>query len=518
MGEYIIAYDVGTSCNKALLVDKNGIPIGSSIESYPIYYPDVNFAEQNPDDWWEAVCKTTKNLLENTKVKKEEVIGMTFSTQMLGIVPVDKNGKLRNAIIWLDGRAIKEADYMMKKFISSKIFALLAGAPLTGKDGMPKLLWLKNNEKEVYEKMLYFLDVDGYLIYKATGNMVMELSNASVFGIDLKKKDWLKWIFNYIGFDTNKLPPLVKSTDIVGRLTKKASIECGLLEGTPVIAGAGDALCSSVGAGAIEEGDTHVYLGTSGWIGVITKKHPTGKYGIAAIQSADYDYSFLFAETETAGECLRWIKEEFYKKESEDKKIQNVYALMDEEVKKVSAGSDFLIFTPWLYGERAPINDCYARAGFVNLNINHKRENLLRAVYEGVGYNIRWIIEVIESGFNFKIPYLRIIGGGAKGDIWMQIISDITNKRVEVLPYPQERGSIGAAYLGFIGLKYFENFSSLKDVVKIEKTFHPEEKNRKVYDFLYEKYKLIYKNLKKFYVNFNKEIESFKESKERKKK
>lgn len=512
MGEYIIAHDVGTSCDKALIVDKNGIPIYSSQESYPIYYPNVNYAEQDPDDWWKAVCKTTKSLIEKSGIKKEEIIGLTFSNQMLGIVPVDKIGKLRNAIIWLDSRADKEASWMMKKFINSKIFALLAGAPLTGKDGMPKLLWIKNNEKDIYEKMKYFLDVDGYLIYKATKNMVMELSNGSVFGIDLKKKDWLRWIFNYIGFDTKKLPPLVKSTDIVGKLTKEASIECGLLEGTPVIAGCGDALASSVGAGAVEEKDTHVYLGTSGWVGVITKRCPTGKYGIAAIQSADYDKSFLFAETETAGECLRWIKEEFYRKESQDPEIKNVYALMDEEVKKISPGSDFLIFTPWLYGERAPINNCYVRAGFVNLSINHKRENLLRAVYEGVGYNLRWIIEVIEKGFNFKIPYLRVIGGGAKGDVWMQIISDITNLKVEVPPYPQERGAIGAAFIGFIGLKYFENFSSIKNILKIEKVFNPNEKNRKIYDFLFEKYKLIYRNLKKFYTDFNKEIDSFKEN------
>lgn len=517
MGEYIIAQDVGTSCNKALLVDEFGNVLDYTIETYPIYYPQIGYAEQDPDDWWRAVCKTTRELILKTKVKKEEIVGMTFSNQMLGIVPMNKNGKLRNAIIWLDERAIKEADYMMRKFISPSIFAFLAGAPLTGKDGMPKLLWLKNNEREIYDKMDYFLDTNGYLIYKATGKFVMELSNASVFGIDLKKKDWLRWIFKYIGIDTKKLPPLVKSTDIVGNLTKNAAEECGLLEGTPIIPGAGDALCASVGAGAVDEGDTHVYLGTSGWVGVITKRHPTGKYGIAVIQSADYDKSFLFAETETAGECLRWIKEEFYRKESMDPNIKNVYALMDEEVKKVEPGSNFLIFTPWLYGERAPISDCYVRASFINLSISHKRENLLRAVYEGVGYNIRWIIERIEKNFKFKIPYLRIIGGGAKGDIWMQIISDITQKKVEALPNPQERGAIGAALIGFIGLKKIKNFSSLKNIIKVEKTFYPNEKNKKVYDFLYEKYKLIYKNLKKFYKDFNKEIEVFKKGIEYKK-
>ena len=511
MGEYIISHDLGTSSNKALLVDERGGVIDYTTETYPIHYPKIGYAEQNPDDWWRAVCKTTRELLEKTGIKKEEIVGMTFSNQMLGIVPMNKDGKLRDAIIWLDERATREAESMMRKFINSKVFALLAGAPLTGKDGMPKLLWLKKNERDIYDKMNLFLDANGYLIYKATGKRVMELSNASVFGIDLKKKDWLRWIFKYIGIDTKKLPPLVRSDEVVGYLTKEAANECGLLEGTPIIPGAGDALCASVGAGAVDEGDAHVYLGTSGWIGVITRKHPTGKYGIAVIQSAEYDKSFLFAETETAGECLRWIKNEFYREESKDPKIENVYALMDKKVEEIEPGSKFLIFTPWLYGERAPINDPYVRASFINLSVSHRKEHLLRAVYEGVGYNIRWIVERIEKGFKFKIPSLRIIGGGARGDVWMQIIADITKRKVEVPPNCQERGAIGAAFIGFIALKKIENFSSLKKIIKVEKMFLPKEENAKIYDFLYERYKLVYKRLKGFYRNLNRGIKSLKD-------
>ena len=276
-----------------------------------------------------------------------------------------------------------------------------------------------------------------------------------------------------------KLPPLVKSIDIVGKLKKDIADQCGIFEGTPVIAGAGAALCASVGAGALLEGDAHLYLGTSGWIGVITKKHPIGKCGIAVIQSADYDNSYLFAETETAGECLRWIKNEFYRKESQDPNIKNVYALMDEEVKKVTPGSNFLIFSPYLFGERAPINDCYVRGSFLNLCINHKRENLLRAVYEGVGYNIRWILEIIDKKFGFKIPSLRVIGGGARGDIWIKIISDISGKKIETLEYPQERGAIGAAYIGFIGFGLIKDFKSLKELIKPFKTFEPNLNNKK---------------------------------------
>lgn len=505
MPKYIIAHDVGTSGNKAVLVDTEGCVHGKTFESYKIYYPKPDWAEQEPADWWKAVAHTTKLLLEQTGVSPSDLLCVTYSTQMLGILPMDSRGEpLRRAIIWLDNRACIQASRIMRRFINPRIFALIAGASLCGKDGIPKLLWLKEEERDIYEKMCCFLDVDGYLIYRSTGNMVMDWTGASVFGLDLKQKTWLNGIFRYVGLDPEKFPPLVRSIDKVGVLSREAANECGLLEGTPIIAGAGDAPSAAVGSGAIGEGEGHVYLGTSGWVGVVTKRMPRGKCGVATIHSADPNKAFLFAETETAGACLQWIADEFYKAEKKDPEIPNIYAFMDEKVGEIPPGSDYLIFTPWMYGERAPISDCYVRSSFINLSADHTRENLLRAVYEGVSYNIRWILEIVEKKFNFPLPVLRVVGGGARSEPWMQILADVTHRKVETVRDSQEAGAVGAALVASVGLGIYPDFESLKRVVKIEKVFEPQGKNEEIYDFLFHSYKGVYSNLRGLYGKLNK--------------
>lgn len=504
MAKYIIAHDVGTSANKAVLVDVEGQVRGKCSESYTVCYPKSDWAEQDPEDWWNAVKTTTKLLLEQTGASPNDVLCLTFSGQMLGIVPMDAEGKhLRPAIIWLDNRACKQAERLMRKFGHARIFALVAGTTLCGKDCVPKLLWLKSEEPDIYGKMKYFLDVNGYLIYRSTGNIAMEWTGASVFGIDLKKKTWLKGLFRYVGLDPHKCPPLVRSIDQVGTLSRQAASELGLLQGTPVIAGAGDAACAAVGSGAVCEGDGHVYLGTSGWVGVVTKRTPRGKYGAATIHSADPNKAFLIAETETAGACLQWMGDELYKSEKMDPQVSDIYTIMDEKVSQVPPGSGYLIFTPWMYGERAPIADCNIRSSFLNLSADHTRENLLRAVYEGVAYNIRWIVEIVDKHFKFPIPTLRVIGGVARSEPWMQILSDVTCRRVETVRDPQEAGAVGAALVAAIGLGIYPSFEALKDVVKVDKVFEPQEENRKVYDSLFHSYQEAYRSLRRFYKRLN---------------
>jgi len=506
MDRYILAHDVGTGGNKAVLVDLKGRLCGTAFEPYKTYYPKPGWAEQEPEDWWRAIALTTRRLLEETGLSPQDILCVTFSTQMLGVVPMDPEiGPLRRAIIWLDSRATKQARAMMRKFISSGIFALIAGAPLGGKDGMPKLLWLKEEEPGVYNRMCCFLDVGGYLLWRTTGKMVMDWTGASVFGIDLKKKRWLNSVFKYVGIDPQKLPPLVRSIDQVGGLLSEAARGCSLLEGTPVIAGAGDAPSAAVGSGAVGEGEGHVYLGTSSWVGVVTERTPTGRYGVAAIHSADPRKAFLFAESETAGACLKWIADELYRAEKADPEITNVYALMDKEVEKVPPGSGYLIFTPWMYGERAPIADTYVRSTFANLSADHTREHLVRAVYEGVAYNLRWILEIVEERFHFPLPTLRVIGGGALGAPWMQILADVTHCRVETVAEPREAGAIGVALAAAIGLGIYPDFESLKSVVRVERVFETNGSNAETYDFLFQAYKEVYRRLKDVYRRLNKE-------------
>jgi len=484
--QYIIAHDVGTGGNKAVLVDTEGNIHASAFQPYPVHYPRPNWAEQEPEDWWQAVAATTRQVLEQSGVAPRDVLAMVYTTQMLGIVPMDRDGQpLRRAIIWLDGRAPEQAERIMRKFLGKRVFALIAGAELSGKDGLPKLLWLKENEPEVYEGMACFLDVNGYLTYRATGRTVFEWSCASAFGLDLKKKDWLRSIIRYVGLDPEKFPPLVRSIDRAGGLTAEAARECGLLEGTPVFGGGGDVPIAAVGSGAVGEGEGHIYLGTSGWVGVVTEKTPTGRHGVACIHSADPDKALLLAEMETAGACLKWIADQFYRHEQADPAIPNVYALMDRDVESIPPGSDFLVCTPWMYGERAPIADTWVRSTFFNISADHTREHLLRAVYEGVAYNLRWIVEIVEKTFGFPLPVLRVIGGGARGAPWMQIIADVTGRRVETVVNPQEAGAVGAALTTAVGLGLYPDFEALKNVVRVEREFEPQARNAEVYGVLF---------------------------------
>ncbi len=502
--QYIIAHDVGTSGDKAVLVDTEGTIRASAFHPYPVHYPRPDWAEQNPEDWWQAVTLTTRQVIEKSDVAPQNVLGMIHSTQMLGIVPMGQDGQpLRRAIIWLDGRAPRQAERIMAKFLGRRIFATIAGAEISGKDGLPKLLWLKENEPTIYAEMACFLDVNGYLTYRATGEQVFEWSCASTFGLDLKKKDWLRMIFGYVGMDLSKFPPLVRSVDQVGGLTPAAARACGLLEGTPIFGGGGDAPMAAIGSGAVGEGEGHIYLGTSGWVGVVTQRTPTGRHGVATIHSADPGKALLFAEMETAGACLKWIADEFYRHEQADPAIPNVYALMDDDVETIPPGSEYLICTPWMYGERCPISDTWVRSTFFNLSADHKREHMLRAVYEGVAYNLRWIVEIVEQTFGFPLPTLRVIGGGARGGPWMQIIADVTGRRVETVAQPQEAGAVGAALTAAVGLGVHPDFEALKQVVRVEQEFAPQAKNTPVYDVLYQTYRRLYRCLQALYRDVN---------------
>ena len=523
--QYIVAHDVGTGGNKAVLADTEGKVYASAFQPYAVHYPRPDWAEQEPEDWWRAVATTTRQVLERSGVAPRDVVACVFMTQMIGIVPMGRVGAgagpapsategpalslpatyepLRPAIIWLDGRAPQQAERIMRRFLGPQVFALVAGTPLSGKDGLPKLLWLKEKEPQVYDRMACFLDVNGYLTYRATGQMVFEWSCASAFCLDLKSKDWMRGIIRYIGLDQAKFPPLVRSTERVGGMTAEAARECGLLEGTPVFGGGGDAPGAAVGSGAVGEGDGHIYLGTSGWVGVVTRKTPTGRHGVVSIQSSDPNKALLFAEMETAGACLKWVADEFYQAEQADPHVPNVYALMDEKVGTVPPGADFLICTPWMYGERSPVSDTWVRSTFFNLSADHTREHLLRAVYEGVAYNLRWMIEIVEKHFGFPMPALRVIGGGALGGPWMQIIADVTGRRVETVANPQEAGAVGAALTAAVGLGVYPDFEALKQVVHVAREFEPQPCNAETYDCLYRAYRRIYGCLRELYREVN---------------
>ncbi|NDI35113.1 xylulokinase [Chengkuizengella sediminis] len=504
MGEYIISHDVGTSSNKTVLVDTRGNIVATASAPYPLLTPHPNWVEQNPQDYWNAITKTTKEVLEISQISPKDILGIIYTTQAMGIIPIDHQGNvLRPNISWVDGRAEKQAQKIMSKFLGERMFKSIVGTTIMGKDVIPKLLWIKEIEPEIYNTTKFFLDVNGYLKFKSTGIPIMEWSGASSYGFNLKKKDWLKTFFQICGIDTHKLPPLVRSIDQVGGLTKEAAQEMNLLEGTPVFGGCDDVQSAAVGADAIGEGEAHIYLGTSAWVCVSTEKNLKFKNGAAVIQSADPNMNQVVGITEAAGSCIQWIADQFYKHEKADETIDNVYALMDAQVKDIPPGSDYLICTPWMLGERCPVSTTTTRATLFNISLEHTREHMMRAVYEGVSYNISWILENFKKDYGFEVSTLKLIGGGSLDDQWMQILADVTQKPVNTVANPQMAGAIGGAICAAIGLGIYKDFSCTKDLIQIDKHIKPNSKNAKIYNELLSSYKSIYYSLNKSYAQIN---------------
>jgi len=420
---------------------------------------------------------------------------------MINVIPLDGHAQpLLPCISWLDGRAGEEAQIVMRKIGGPSIFALVVGVALTGKDLLPKYLWLKRNRPDIYAQTAAFVDASGYLLHRATGRLVYEWSVASVTGLfNLKTKTWDTGLMRLMGIDAAKFPELVRSHEKVGGLTAEAASDLGLREGTPVFGGAGDAMTAVVGSGAVGEAEGHLCLGTSGFTGIISSRRVAGKRGIVSIQSADPDKLLLISETETCGACLKWAAHELYGVEPD----ATIYARMDEEVASTEPGAGKLIFTPWMYGERSPVADESVRSSFINLGANHTRSQMTRAIYEGVAYNLRWMLESISDLYGFRPEPLRVIGGGARGLPWLQIIADVTGRALEAVPHPQEATAMGAALIAAVGLGLVPSLEAVKPLVPVGHVVTPNPAPRVAYDELYTAYKTIYRSLRSLYHALN---------------
>lgn len=499
--DYLLTYDVSSTGCKAAIVTIDGRLLKTAFESYPTYYPQPLWSEQDPEDWWQAIIRSTKRVMEDSGIEADQVIGLAYSTTMTNIVVMDEQRTLlRPCIFWMDGRAGEEARYIMRRLGGEKVFTQLIGATASGKDLIPKYLWLKRNEPEIYEKGDVFLDASGYLLYRTTGEMAYEWSVASGLGLfNFKTKKIDSLLMRFFGLDAGKFPKLVSSIEKVGELTQGAADELGLVPGVPVFGGAGDPMTAAVGSGTVSEGDAYLNLGTSAFIGVLTSKQLTGRRGLATIQSADPDMLMLFGETSTAGASLEWAVRELYGAEHDSEGL----AKMDRDVDETEPGAGGLIFTPWMFGERCPIPDESLRGAFVNLSINRTRQQMARAIYEGIAYNLRWILDSIDELYGIKCEKLRVLGGGAQGLPWLRIIADVTGCKLEVLPDPRERLAVGAALVAAIGLKIYPSFEALKSLVPVEVVIEPDSSHQEIYDRQYTAYRRIYPALRDLYHDLN---------------
>ena len=498
---YLLAYDVGTTRTKAVLVSEDGRVIASAYQAYPTYYPGPLQAEQEPEDWWKAMAGTARAVLERGRARPEEILAVSSSTQMLNVIPVDSEMQpLRRCISWLDGRAGREARWVMGRLGGPTLFAMLLGVAITGKDLLPKYIWLKRHEPDVYRRTAAFLDASGYLLHRATGRLVYEWTTAFVTGFfNLKRKTWDSSVMRYMGLDPAKFPELIQSCETVGGLTEAAAADLGLRAGTPVIAGAGDAHCTAVGSGAVGEGDGHLCLGTSGYVAITTGRRFGGKRGIATTQSADRDKFLMIGETETCGACLNWAARELYRAEPDSATLQ----AMDREVEGVEPGSGGLLFAPWMYGERSPVPDERARAAFVNLGANHSRAQMTRAIYEGTAYNLTWILDSYREHYHLRPDPLRVLGGGASGRPWVQILADVSGRAVEVVAHRDVAGAFGAALIAGVGIGLFPTIEATKPMVGIEGVVRPNPAHKARYAGLSRSFRELYPSLRRVFHDLN---------------
>ena len=519
--KYIVAHDMGTTGNKAILTTIYGDIINIEKQQYPLYHPHPGHAEQDPYDWYDAICNTTHQVVKKSGISSENIIGITFSVQMQNLIPVDKNGTpLTPAITWLDGRSasiMREKLWTPPRILGYNIPKVLnfikitGGSPgHTGKEQIGKMLWLKQHKPEIFSKTYKFLDAKDFIIYLLTGKMVTSIDLAVPWWLlDTRKNrnQWSPKLCKLAGITTDKLVEIKESASVIGKLKAEVADKMGLKEGTPVINGAGDISAAALGSGAIEEGELHISLGTSSWVaGHYTKRKIDLVHYAGCIGSTNPQKYYLgIAHQETAGICLEWLKKKVLyhvtQLEEEDK-VTEVYQILDQLAEEAGPGAKGLIFTPWMFGERCPLDDEHVRAGLYNIGLDHSREHIVRAVFEGIAFNTRWAMETLEKLYS-EVSEINIIGGGAKSDIWCQIFADITNRIIKKVENPQQAGAKGMALLASMTLGYIESFEDIKNYIKIEKRFYPNPDNRHLYDTLFREFKNIYKQNKKWYARMN---------------
>lgn len=517
-GKYILTHDLGTSGNKAVLFDMNLKVISQIKITYPLYYPKPGWAEQNAEDYWDAVKKGTNAVISQMNINPDEILALAFDCQMNCTVPIDKTGNpLMNCINWLDTRAapltrkfskgiIKISGYGLKNLLM--FLKITGGAPgFNGKDPISHILWIKEKQPEIYENTFKFLSVKDFIIHKCTKKAVTsrDLGHTSwMMDTNLGIFDWSNKILEKFKIDKEKLPEIKKSTEIAGELTNEASKELGLNPGVPVFVNSGDLTSAALGSGGISNNKPIICLGTADWVAAHTSKRLKDIRHYAGSISSSQENYLCISKQETGANCLDWIVQQMFISEMEKFKgsSNELYAYLDSLIENTDVGAKNLIFTPWMFGERSPINDPNVRGGFYNLSLEHTRDDLLRSVYEGVAYNIKWALIVIENLIG-KADEINCVGGGAKSDAWCQILADILERNIIQMEDPDLAAAKGSAIISMVGLGILNEFSDAIALIKIKKIFNPNPENKTIYDKLFSEYLQIYKRNKEMFKKLN---------------
>lgn len=500
MAKYVIAHDLGTSGNKATLYGLDGRLVKSTVFSYSLFTGPGNVAEQDAKDWWRAVCETTKQLLD--EIDSADVAAVSFSGQMMGCLCVDDRGEpLRNALIWADMRSV-EQEKKLRERIDNLEFYRTTGHRISPSYSATKFMWIKENEPDVYNKTYKMLNAKDYIIFKLTGSLVTEPSDASSTCLmDLNTLKWSEKILEIAELDGKKMPDILSSVDVAGTVTKEAAAACGLLEGTPVICGGGDGCCAAVGTGVVREGVANCCLGTSSWISLAEKK-PIYDENMTTFNFAHIvpGYALPCGTMQTGGGALSWAVGNLFGGVggAELPAKQDIYDTVNREAAASPVGAGNLLFLPYLIGERSPRWNDKAKGAFVGLTLNHRRGDMLRSIMEGVGYNLDLIFKTFcQKGSG--IDQLILIGGGARNKIWQQILTDIFGVPVLVPNYLEEATSMGAAITAGVGIGAFDSFEVVDRFIRIREENKPDPACRQKYAEMKQLFEEAYESLYSVY-------------------
>jgi xylulokinase len=496
---YLMGIDIGTSGTKTVLFDLKGNTIASYTGEYPLYQPQNGWAEQDPADWWHAVCNGISAVIRKSSVNVADIKSIGLSGQMHGLVMLDaQNNILRRSIIWCDQRTGKECEEITQRVGAKRLIEITANPALTGFTAS-KILWVRANEPENYEKCRHILLPKDYIRFMLTGEYATEVSDASGMQLlDIPKRCWSRELLEKLDIDISLLPQVYESPVISGQISSEAAKLTGLHTGTSVAGGAGDNAAAAVGTGIVEDGMGFTTIGTSGVVYAHTSKiliEPQGR--VHTFCCAVPGCWHVMGVTQAAGLSLKWFRENLCVSEQETARLMDVdpYMLMDKQAALVPVGSNGLLYLPYLMGERSPHPDPNCRGVFFGLSAIHTKRDMLRAVMEGVSFSLRECIDVMR-GMNVEISDMMACGGGGTSPLWRQMLADLYECPISTVN-SKEGPALGVAILAGVGTGIFKNVGeACNNLISLKYTQQPINENSKRYNEFFKLYKNLYSSLK----------------------
>jgi len=491
-----LGIDVGTGGCKVVAFDPDGNPVASAYREYPVLHPRVGWAEQDPDRWWKAAVEALKEITKVVPPDSIAAVGLT--SQREAFAPLDREGRvLHNAIIWLDSRASRQEQWVRERLGPRRVLEI-TGLPVDQMFSAVKLLWLKEERRDVFERIDKIAFAKDYLALRLTGELCTDYSMASrTMLLDVRRLVWSEELCEEMGIPLDILPPLRGSWEVVGEVTGGAAEATGLRKGTPVVCGGGDRPCEALGAGALEEGDVNIGTGTGTCFEApLSEPRPDPKMRIDTcvhVVPARWEYEIVVNAT---GESLRWFRDQLGHREVEEAKRRGAspYDILLEEAEGIPPGSDGLFYFPYLWGAKAPFFNAKAKAAFVGLTHAHTRAHMVRAILEGVAYHYRGVFELLEE-LGVRVRRVTMTGGEVRGKLWNRIKASTLGLKI-LLPRVSDAASLGAAILAAVGSKHYASFErAVSSMVSVEQEVEPVPELEAAYRGLYGRYVALYRRL-----------------------